>query len=63
VFITSNNEKRLPDAFLRRSFHYIRFPDKETMEDRGVHFPALKVAAARGDGGVLRCAVRPEEEA
>ncbi len=33
VFITSNNEKDLPDAFLRRCFfHYIRFPDKETME-------------------------------
>src|SRR4026207_875653 len=33
VFITSNNEKELPDAFLRRCFfHYIRFPDKETME-------------------------------
>ena len=33
VIITSNNEKELPDAFLRRCFfHYIRFPDKETME-------------------------------
>ena len=33
VFITSNNEKELPDAFLRRCFfHYIRFPDKETMK-------------------------------
>ena len=33
VFITSNNEKELPDAFLRRCFfHYIRFPDKDTME-------------------------------
>ncbi|MBM3554623.1 MAG: MoxR family ATPase, partial [Alphaproteobacteria bacterium] len=33
VVITSNNEKELPDAFLRRCFfHYIRFPDKETME-------------------------------
>jgi MoxR-like ATPase len=44
VFITSNNEKELPDAFLRRCFfHYIRFPDKETMEKIvGVHFPGLK---------------------
>jgi MoxR-like ATPase len=44
VFITSNNEKELPDAFLRRCFfHYIRFPDKETMEKIvGVHFPSLK---------------------
>ncbi|MBM3353969.1 MAG: MoxR family ATPase [Betaproteobacteria bacterium] len=44
VFITSNNEKELPDAFLRRCFfHYIRFPDKETMERIvQVHYPALK---------------------
>jgi len=44
VFITSNNEKELPDAFLRRCFfHYIRFPDKETMEKIvQVHYPALK---------------------
>ena len=44
VFITSNNEKELPDAFLRRCFfHYIRFPDKETMERIvDVHFPGLK---------------------
>src|SRR5881409_1719770 len=44
VFITSNNEKELPDAFLRRCFfHYIRFPDKETMEKIvAVHFPNLK---------------------
>src|SRR5690348_6956477 len=44
VFITSNNEKELPDAFLRRCFfHYIRFPDKETMEKIvQVHFPTLK---------------------
>jgi len=44
VFITSNNEKELPDAFLRRCFfHYIRFPDKETMEKIvQVHFPNLK---------------------
>jgi MoxR-like ATPase len=44
VFITSNNEKELPDAFLRRCFfHYIRFPDRETMEAIvDVHFPGLK---------------------
>jgi MoxR-like ATPase len=44
VIITSNNEKELPDAFLRRCFfHYIRFPDRETMERIvAVHFPKLK---------------------
>jgi MoxR-like ATPase len=44
VFITSNNEKELPDAFLRRCFfHYIRFPDKETMEKIvEVHHPGIK---------------------
>lgn len=44
VVITSNNEKELPDAFLRRCFfHYIRFPDAETMEKIvQVHFPDLK---------------------
>ncbi|MEM7252995.1 MAG: MoxR family ATPase [Pseudomonadota bacterium] len=44
IIITSNNEKELPDAFLRRCFfHYIRFPEKETMEDIvRVHFPDLK---------------------
>ncbi|MBV8030990.1 MAG: MoxR family ATPase [Betaproteobacteria bacterium] len=49
VFITSNNEKELPDAFLRRCFfHYIRFPDKETMEKIvGVHFPQLKKSLLR----------------
>jgi MoxR-like ATPase len=49
VFITSNNEKELPDAFLRRCFfHYIRFPDKETMEKIvGVHFPSLKKSLLR----------------
>jgi len=49
VFITSNNEKELPDAFLRRCFfHYIRFPDKETMEKIvGVHFPTLKKSLLR----------------
>src|SRR5437870_3920210 len=49
VFITSNNEKELPDAFLRRCFfHYIRFPDKETMEKIvQVHFPQLKKSLLR----------------
>jgi MoxR-like ATPase len=44
VFITSNNEKELPDAFLRRCFfHYIKFPDAETMQRIvEVHFPSLK---------------------
>ena len=44
VIITSNNEKELPDAFLRRCFfHYIAFPDHETMtEIVKVHFPDLK---------------------
>lgn len=44
VIITSNNEKELPDAFLRRCFfHYITFPERSTMEDIvGVHFPEIK---------------------
>ena len=44
ILITSNNEKELPDAFLRRCFfHYIKFPDKETMQKIvDVHFPGLK---------------------
>lgn len=44
VFITSNNEKELPDAFLRRCFfHYIKFPDAATMQSIvDVHFPGLK---------------------
>ena len=44
VIITSNNEKELPDAFLRRCFfHYIKFPDPETMRAIvEVHFPGLK---------------------
>ncbi len=49
VFITSNNEKELPDAFLRRCFfHYIKFPDRETMERIvDVHFPEVKKALVR----------------
>ena len=44
VMITSNNEKELPDAFLRRCFfHYINFPDRETMQQIvEVHFPEIK---------------------
>jgi MoxR-like ATPase len=44
VIVTSNNEKELPDAFLRRCFfHYIRFPDMETMRRIvEVHFPGIK---------------------
>jgi MoxR-like ATPase len=44
VIISSNNEKELPDAFLRRCFfHYIKFPDRETMKQIvEVHFPAIK---------------------
>src|SRR4030081_881255 len=44
VFITSNNEKELPDAFLRRCFfHYIRFPERDTMSEIiAVHYPGLQ---------------------
>ena len=44
IVITSNNEKELPDAFLRRCFfHYIKFPDKDTMRKIvDVHYPKLK---------------------
>lgn len=44
IIITSNNEKELPDAFLRRCFfHFIRFPDEETMKQIiEVHFPKIK---------------------
>ncbi|TAH44181.1 MAG: MoxR family ATPase [Betaproteobacteria bacterium] len=46
VFITSNNEKELPDAFLRRCFfHYIKFPDRDTMQRIvDVHFPGIRKA-------------------
>jgi MoxR-like ATPase len=49
VIITSNNEKELPDAFLRRCFfHYIRFPDRETMEQIvQVHYPDIRQDLAR----------------
>ncbi len=48
VIITSNNEKELPDAFLRRCFfHYIRFPDRETMEKIvHTHYPDIKASLA-----------------
>ena len=44
IIITSNNEKELPDAFLRRCFfHYIQFPDRDTMEAIvDVHYPKIK---------------------
>ena len=49
VIITSNNEKELPDAFLRRCFfHYIRFPDRETIEKIvQAHYPDIKHELAR----------------
>ena len=49
IIITSNNEKELPDAFLRRCFfHYIKFPDQVTMEQIvDVHFPKLKKSLLR----------------
>ncbi len=49
VVITSNNEKELPDAFLRRCFfHYIRFPDEATMRRIvDVHFPGIKSALVK----------------
>ncbi len=49
VIITSNNEKELPDAFLRRCFfHYIKFPDRETMQAIvDVHFPEIQKELVR----------------
>jgi MoxR-like ATPase len=49
VLITSNNEKELPDAFLRRCFfHYIRFPDRDTMmRILDVHYPGLQKALVK----------------
>jgi len=46
IIITSNNEKELPDAFLRRCFfHYINFPDRETMKEIiAVHYPDIKAS-------------------
>ncbi len=68
VIITSNNEKELPDAFLRRCFfHYIRFPDRDTM-DRIVdaHYPGIRQDLAREALNVFFAdprGARPEEEA
>jgi MoxR-like ATPase len=55
VIITSNNEKELPDAFLRRCFfHYIRFPDRETMAKIvEVHHPKLKQALLKEALGIF----------
>jgi MoxR-like ATPase len=49
VIITSNNEKELPDAFLRRCFfHYIKFPDRQTMQAIvDVHFPGIQKELVR----------------
>jgi len=49
IIITSNNEKELPDAFLRRCFfHYIQFPDRETMQQIvDVHYPKLSTALVK----------------
>jgi len=49
VMITSNNEKELPDAFLRRCFfHYIRFPERETMQEIiDVHYPDIQKTLVR----------------
>ena len=49
ILITSNSEKELPDAFLRRCFfHYIRFPDRETLKRIvGVHYPSLRADLVR----------------
>ena len=68
VIITSNNEKELPDAFLRRCFfHYIRFPDRETMTKIiDVHYPeSAEPAGARGAQRLLRDPrrARAQEEA
>ena len=68
VFITSNNEKELPDAFLRRCFfHYIKFPDADTMKRIvDVHFPGLKkelLGAALKNFYDVRNLPGPEEEA
>jgi MoxR-like ATPase len=67
VVITSNNEKELPDAFLRRCFfHYIKFPDRDTMQAIiDVHFPGISRCWSQSDGHLLRGprGARPQEEA
>lgn len=62
VVITSNNEKELPDAFLRRCFfHYIKFPDRETMQAIiDVHFPGIqKIWCRRRSRSSTTCAKCP----
>ena len=68
MIITSNNEKELPDAFLRRCFfHYIKFPDAETMARIvDVHYPGIKrrlVEEALRIFFEIREVPGPEEEA
>ena len=68
VIITSNNEKELPDAFLRRCFfHYIEFPSPQTMEKIvDVHYPNIKNDLVRQAMDVffdVRKNARPQEEA
>ena len=68
MVITSNNEKELPDAFLRRCFfHYIKFPDRETMQAIiDVHFPGIQktlVTKAMDIFYEVRDVPGPEEEA
>jgi MoxR-like ATPase len=61
IIITSNNEKELPDAFLRRCFfHFINFPDRDTMRKIvDVHYPEISQDPGTGGaGGVLRSAQR-----
>ena len=55
IIITSNNEKELPDAFLRRCFfHFINFPDKETMKEIiAVHYPKIKKSLVQEALGVF----------
>jgi MoxR-like ATPase len=61
VIITSNNEKELPDAFLRRCFfHFIKFPTDTMRDIIEVHFPGIKEAGERGAEHLLsRCATCP----
>ena len=62
IIITSNNEKELPDAFLRRCFfHFINFPDKETMKDIiAVHYPDIQKSLVQEALEVfLSCGISP----
>jgi MoxR-like ATPase len=68
IVITSNNEKELPDAFLRRCFfHYIAFPDRATLEQIvAVHYPGIKQGTRQPRAGAVLPVARgagPEEEA